>query len=393
MAMDVKGIAWVGNVYQKFENMCLEMEEMMLQDTVKYMEDQMQTVGENVKKIYAGVMKDLLPLSLCDLDEKAVSELPIDHHTDDSSLEMTSQGSEKITVKADAKETAEDSRVNFDVDIAAIRDESCDANPLFESDAGDFVQVGNSYIKSNLGGDENQQSKMPSTNAASEITSLASDRGRCSTSQACELSDEKQNHEVNFSNPPSSEVKSPASDALCCAEIESSSTEQIYNAPASVKPAEKKEMNMGCSSSSVLFGDSDGFSMIRAIESDEYSHDTVVVSHPEIPGAWSSDATMIDTVQQDDEQNLDETCIMVTRDELQLAPKTGGNLENNKKKRRQPFSLSKKSARKQEYKELVIWHGNNDEEEDVVKNSCPSSVKDHKNSQLPDVSEPEWELL
>lgn len=30
-SMDVKGIAWVGNIYQKFEAMCLEVEEAMCQ--------------------------------------------------------------------------------------------------------------------------------------------------------------------------------------------------------------------------------------------------------------------------------------------------------------------------------------------------------------------------
>jgi hypothetical protein len=29
IAMDVKGINWVGDMYQKFENMCLEAEDMM----------------------------------------------------------------------------------------------------------------------------------------------------------------------------------------------------------------------------------------------------------------------------------------------------------------------------------------------------------------------------
>lgn len=29
ITMDVKGITWVGNMYQKFENMCLEVEDMM----------------------------------------------------------------------------------------------------------------------------------------------------------------------------------------------------------------------------------------------------------------------------------------------------------------------------------------------------------------------------
>ncbi|WMV39316.1 hypothetical protein MTR67_032701 [Solanum verrucosum] len=29
--MDLKSISWVGNIYQKFETMCLEMEEAMYQ--------------------------------------------------------------------------------------------------------------------------------------------------------------------------------------------------------------------------------------------------------------------------------------------------------------------------------------------------------------------------
>ena len=32
--MDFKGITWVGNVYQKFEAMCLELEEIIVQVTV-----------------------------------------------------------------------------------------------------------------------------------------------------------------------------------------------------------------------------------------------------------------------------------------------------------------------------------------------------------------------
>ena len=65
-----------------------------------------------------------------------------------------------------------------------------------------------------------------------------------------------------------------------------------------------------------------------------------------------------------------------------------------KKKRRQPFSLSKKSARKQEYEELAVWHGNNEKGKgENVENSCPTLVEDKKKLLLPDISEPEWELL
>ncbi|CAN1229910.1 hypothetical protein LINPERPRIM_LOCUS3200 [Linum perenne] len=59
--MDLKGINWVGDFYQKFEDMCLEVEETMYEDTVKYVENQAQTVGASMKKFYTDVLQDLLP--------------------------------------------------------------------------------------------------------------------------------------------------------------------------------------------------------------------------------------------------------------------------------------------------------------------------------------------
>jgi len=61
ITMDAKGIKWVGNIYQKFEAMCLEVEEIMYQDTVKYVEDQVQNVGATVKRFYSDVVQDFTP--------------------------------------------------------------------------------------------------------------------------------------------------------------------------------------------------------------------------------------------------------------------------------------------------------------------------------------------
>ncbi|KAG2308669.1 hypothetical protein Bca52824_028417 [Brassica carinata] len=59
--MDFKGITWVGKVYQKFEEMCLEVEEIIVQDTAKYVENQVQTVGNSVKRFCSDVVQDLRP--------------------------------------------------------------------------------------------------------------------------------------------------------------------------------------------------------------------------------------------------------------------------------------------------------------------------------------------
>ncbi|CAI9299688.1 unnamed protein product [Lactuca saligna] len=74
-SMDVKGIAWVGNIYQKFEAMCLEVEEAMCQETAKYVENQVQTVGASMKRFCSDVMQDLLPPSSKDLSKVASAEL------------------------------------------------------------------------------------------------------------------------------------------------------------------------------------------------------------------------------------------------------------------------------------------------------------------------------
>ncbi|CAA7050235.1 unnamed protein product [Microthlaspi erraticum] len=68
--MDFKGMRWVGNVYQKFEAMCLEVEEIIVQDTAKYVENQVLTVGNTVKKFCSDVVQDLRT------DESLSSEKP-----------------------------------------------------------------------------------------------------------------------------------------------------------------------------------------------------------------------------------------------------------------------------------------------------------------------------
>ncbi|XP_019458686.1 PREDICTED: uncharacterized protein LOC109358724 isoform X3 [Lupinus angustifolius] len=341
MAMDVKGITWVGNIYQKFENMCLEeVEDKMFEDAVKYVENQMQSVGESVKKIYSDVMHDLLPPSSCDLDEKITSELPIDQYTDDGFCKKEFQGSENITVKDDTKQTSEDSRINRDNDITLVA--SCDTDALFDESQKD--------------------TKVPASIVVSEITLL--ETGACRTSQSCEHSNDNQNPAVTVSKPDFAEVTRLASVAA--------SDEDIPNVMVLVKLTEAKEMDK-CYSSCALFGDLDE--------------------------TWILDAAKTDTAldhghKQDNEQKLEETCVMVTRDELRLFPKTAASLKTNKKNTRQSFSLSKKSSRKQEYKELAILHGNNAKGKgDCMENLCPTLMKDQETLLLPDISEAEWELL
>ncbi|XP_049414110.1 uncharacterized protein LOC125876887 isoform X2 [Solanum stenotomum] len=86
--------SWVGNIYHKFEAVCQEVDEFVTKDTVKYVENQVQTVGANMKKFYSGVVPDfLIPVdSSVKKEAQAVNEKPkhaVGTHT--SSVANTTQ--------------------------------------------------------------------------------------------------------------------------------------------------------------------------------------------------------------------------------------------------------------------------------------------------------------
>ncbi|XP_065630774.1 uncharacterized protein LOC111992175 isoform X2 [Quercus suber] len=60
MDLNRKGITWVGNFFQKLEAVCQEVDDIVSKDTVKYVENQLQNMGGNVKKFYSDVVQDAL---------------------------------------------------------------------------------------------------------------------------------------------------------------------------------------------------------------------------------------------------------------------------------------------------------------------------------------------
>ncbi|KAK8524522.1 hypothetical protein V6N13_015540 [Hibiscus sabdariffa] len=61
-----KGMAWFGDMYQKFEAMCMEVDDIVCQETLRYVESQLQTVGSNVQQFCTELIEELLPLSPTD---------------------------------------------------------------------------------------------------------------------------------------------------------------------------------------------------------------------------------------------------------------------------------------------------------------------------------------
>ncbi|XP_008463725.2 uncharacterized protein LOC103501804 isoform X1 [Cucumis melo] len=61
MDLKHKGISWVGNMFQKFEAVCLEVDNIINQDKVKYVENQVSSASANVKRLYSEVVQGVLP--------------------------------------------------------------------------------------------------------------------------------------------------------------------------------------------------------------------------------------------------------------------------------------------------------------------------------------------
>ncbi|CDP05988.1 unnamed protein product [Coffea canephora] len=61
MDLKSKGRTWVGNIYHKFEAICQEVDDFVNKDTSKYVENEVQTVGESVNKICPNVVHDFHP--------------------------------------------------------------------------------------------------------------------------------------------------------------------------------------------------------------------------------------------------------------------------------------------------------------------------------------------
>ncbi|KAK9065289.1 hypothetical protein SSX86_016672 [Deinandra increscens subsp. villosa] len=140
-SMDLKGIAWVGHIYQKFEAMCLEVEEAMCQETAKYVENQVQTVGAGMKRFCSDVMQDLLPPSSKDLSRVAGADLLLNpyleygiHKKPISNIKEDAININPVCVKGFSKDKSNSSNdawedwsaASFNWEISDKDEENCD---------------------------------------------------------------------------------------------------------------------------------------------------------------------------------------------------------------------------------------------------------------------------
>ncbi|CAN4103256.1 unnamed protein product [Withania somnifera] len=344
--MDLKAISWVGNIYEKFETMCLEMEEAMYQDTVKYVENQVNTVGTNVKKFYSEVMQDVLPQCNIDPVKVAAADLslnPYAHYEIDKKL--------KANIKRSAKGFS--NKLNDDTQVIKGKSESGgvykrqnvgikeivrDSHPAKKSDAicfasGDAIKLSSSTEV--RGGFEMASDHVTLTSA------LASVKGFDSGEAASKVCDSIMRTDV------------PTADT---------STNSAASVITSVEPVGKKQAEK-----------SDNFSS-------DMSKDDSIESELEI-------------VEKFDESKLEETCVLVEKDRIHV-PHGPVKPKSYKKQLREAFSTKKRLARK-EYEQLGALYGDQQFKLEAEDKVMPVLAMNSNAKMLSANAHPEseWEIL
>lgn len=416
--MDLKGITWVGHVYQKFEAMCLEVEEIMYQDTVKYVENQVQTVGSTVKKFYSDVIEDLLPPPSVDLVKGAVaSNLPLEQNADVGIYKKPKIGIKEEAMKVNNEQLSESSLATTDLDKGAGGGQSfCRfhiEDTSFQPSLGDTLKgvFSDAYSKEyDIRSGHNQSSicmqkiSKEDNLPPSEMSGAGPhmERGLRRASSSCELLDKIQevSDDQVVVDPTSvtTEVASCKSFEEIYDELEKASkgaSGALTSSPAAKNCDESESAHSSCSS---LSAELNGICTNDGVVSLVGSFVNEDVQPSEFPDPGRSDYSTVDvtesnidveqgyeTVQRVDNIQVEETCVLVNGDELCFVPCREDKHRPYKKKIQDAISSRMRSTRKHEYKQLAVWY--NEDEKSKQQNAETKGKPSHGYREL------EWELL
>ncbi|KAL3323177.1 hypothetical protein AABB24_040341 [Solanum stoloniferum] len=421
--MDLKGIAWVGDMYQKFEAMCLEMEDAMYQDTARYVENQVQSVGASVKRFYSDVVLDLHPQFNIDPVKVAAADLslnPYAHTEISKKLKAKLKGGHPRVIN---KELIDDTQVIkgksksggvYRRQSVGIKEIVRDNHPPSKKSDALCLVSGNAIKLSSdskvRGGFEVASDHMTMSSP------LASVKGRNSTETGKEVS----NHIIKTNVPAAGiSINVAASDtslSVDCVGQKQADLRNTYSvgdlqSDSHADRGTHKELagDTGLKISSNT-GDNNiaseeinniakissniGDNNIASEEINESCKERSDKSCSPPPEKYDLIESDVEIVERYDESKLEETCVLVEADKLHV-PQGSVKRKSYKKKLRQVFSMKKKSMRK-EYEQRGALHG--DQQPNLVPEEKPmqvlsknSNVK--KLSSADDHSESEWELL
>ncbi|XP_055801126.1 uncharacterized protein LOC129870379 isoform X2 [Solanum dulcamara] len=399
--MDMKGISWVGDIYQKFEAMCLEMEDAMYQDTARYVENQVQTVGASVKRFYSDVVLDLHPQFNIDPVKVAAADLslnPYAHTEISKKLKAKLKGGHPRGIN---KELIDDTQV--------IKGKSKSGGVYRRQNIGIKEIVRDNHPPSKksvalclVSGDAIKLSSDAKVRGGFEVASdrmtMMSPLVSVIEPDSAEAGKEVSNHIVNTNVPSAGiSVNAAASDTSLSVDCVGKNQTDLGNTSSvgdlqsdSHDKGTHKEL-AGETALKISSNTHDNNVASEEINESKERSDRFCSATPEKYDLIESDVEIVDHY---DESKLEETCVLVEVDRLHV-PQDSVKRKSYKKKLRQVFSSKKKSTSK-EYEKLVTLHGDqqpNLEPEEKVMQVLTRNSKAKNLSSANDHSESDWEFL
>lgn len=359
--------------------MCLEMEEAMYQDTVKYVENQVNTVGTNVKRFCSEVMQDVHPQCI-DPVKVAAADLslnPYAHYEIEKKLKANLKGSAR----------GFSNKLNDDTQVIKGKNKS-----------------GGVYKRQSVGIKEIVRDSHPDNK--SDAVCLASGNAiKLSSSAEVRGDFEMASDHVTPTSPLASVKESDSGEAaskVCDHIIQANvpAVDTSINSEASVmtsfesdgkKKTDTCTMELACNTRleiGINFWNNE-----LANEENNESHEEKSDNLSSAMSKYDNIESELEIVEKFDESQLEETCVLVEEDKIHV-PHGPVKQKSYKKKLREAFSTKKRLTRK-EYEQLGALYGdqqfNLETEEKVMpvlamnSNTKMLSANDHPES--------EWEIL
>ncbi|CAJ2645437.1 hypothetical protein L195_g002947 [Trifolium pratense] len=457
MNLKVNRINWVGNIYQKFEAVCQEVDGIVGQDAVKYLDNRVQNVGDSMKKLYSEVVHELLPFpTLSSPTKYEARSFPLKNNVGSTAgcvEDKNKDRSKNVGEEQPVNNFIDSSQDSIAMDLANDQQEYNPekhelVNQASSTTCSDSAEVDDSFKTREILA-ELTIIEETALKSASELVNLISDREKepfefsihnqsCSgssdtacggvsvrTEELCLIVEENNMNSsaevLNFKTEKSSDavkgdngILAGVSSASCkrpnITETVSSYfnsslvSDSPYSESVGSYPFEIESYKRN--SGEVVLSISDS-SMAHVcceppqIASQVKESRDVIVSSCRCQSAESNDESCsielrLEDVQLNNDTKLEESCVFVKDSELYAVSYRIQQLRSYQKRIQDAFASKKRLAK--EYEQLAIWYGDADMEpsQDVSGTRLPFSSRTYTNSkdlEVQQASETEWELL
>ncbi|XP_075671107.1 uncharacterized protein LOC142640752 isoform X2 [Castanea sativa] len=452
MDLNHKGITWVGNFFQKLEAVCQEVDDIVSKDTVKYVENQLQNMGGNVKKFYSDVVQD----AIVDSVKREAQAVALKSNAAIGTYLKSMMGDEKkrevtVIMQSNVQPKAVDlvtkqlpdalngshlksqtppTSVNSleeavtDKTLQKFDDVPTSENPNESTEENAIEEPAPEVLELISPGDEESSEALYSgefnvdnhenaiEESAPEVLELISPSDEESSENLFSvLYGEKIIQEMRPLSACSSLLaesfslsgKSPDNSlsALSCNYsgdcVCDNSSKLPSSLPAPIISCKNKSVESGLGSSSSMLS-------LKSIEEDNSRIKEILSLNESSESALGHSYDLnndindpdMETIELCDKVKLDESCVIVEPSELYAVSHRVRKLRSYRKKIQDAFASKKRLVK--EYEQLAIWYGDVDmgsskDGSQPLLTSTPAKSLDSKNLQLELSYDTEWELL